>query len=91
MEKVRQAKITKEDIIRATPNSIIGGGLTYMNGNLVKYVIVRGGIPDFAIYYGDVDRKDDWIVEWGDKITNKNIIKAITGLDGQIINKMYRY
>ena len=91
MEKVKQPKITKESIIKSLPNSIIGGGLTYMDGKLVEYVVVRGDIPDFAIYYGNVDRKDDWITEWGDKITDKNKIRAITGLDSQTIDKFYRY
>ena len=58
----------------------------------VRWVAVRGGIHDWAIYYKLV--KEDWtenmIRDQGDKMRNPNSIKKCVPCDEEAF-KMYRY
>ena len=64
-------------------------------GNTVRWVALRGGIHDWAIYaqnphYGNMAWSDERIARNGDKITNEKYIKKLVPCDDEAFG-MYRY
>ncbi len=59
---------------------------------LVKWVAVRGGIHDWAIYYNlaSESKSDEMIRDHGDKMRNSESIKKCVPCDKEAFN-MYRY
>jgi hypothetical protein len=55
-----------------------------------KWVAVRGGIHDWAIYHGPVDKQLEWIKRFGDKITEKTTIRSLVPCNDEAF-AMYRY
>ena len=60
------------------------------SGDLLRWVAVRGGIHDWAIYCHFADKDWEWIRLNGDKIYNENNIRKIVECDDESF-KMYRY
>ena len=57
----------------------------------VKFVIFRGGIPDWCIYYS-TNLEDDWdkVESWGQKLHNKIDIEELVKTSDEVM-KMYRH
>ena len=66
-------------------------GLNMTNsGKMLKWVAVRGGIYDWAIYCHWVENSKAWIQAHGDKVYNKQNIRKLVECDDEAF-KMYRY
>lgn len=59
------------------------------NGQALKWVAVRGGIHDWAIYIHTADKSDDWIKANGDKVHSRDTVQKLVRCDGQAL-EMYR-
>lgn len=55
-----------------------------------KWVAVRGGIDDWAIYYGKDTDTIQHIRDYGNKVTMKDTIKELVPCDDEAF-KRYRY
>ena len=60
------------------------------SGKELRWVAVRGGIHDWAIYCHWSDKPYSWIEKHGDKIHNENHIKKLIECDDEAF-QMYRY
>jgi hypothetical protein len=55
-----------------------------------RWVAVRGGIHDWAIYAGPVANSYEWVKRFGNKIYSKKLIRSLVPCDDESF-KMYRY
>ncbi len=60
------------------------------SGNMLKWVAVRGGTHDWAIYAGEAERGYDWIKSQGNKVHNAKNIKNVVECDEDSFH-MYRH
>lgn len=60
------------------------------SGKQLRWVAVRGDIWDWAIYCHWANRSEEWIKDYGDKVTFKSHIKKLVPCDDEAF-KMYRY
>lgn len=60
------------------------------SGLMLRWLAVRGGIHDWAIYCHFADRSRDWIRDYGDKVFGKEHIKKLVPCDKEAF-AMYRY
>jgi len=85
--------LTKEMLEAMPPETTFATGVT-MNEGLykepVRWVAIRGGIPDWAIYYHKEEMPMDYVEKAGDKCFTKDIIKLLVPCDESAM-KMYRY
>jgi hypothetical protein len=66
-------------------------GLFMANTNRpLRWVAVRGGIHDWAIYCHFADKDVEWIKRHGDKVITKIHIKKLVPCDDEAF-EMYRY
>ena len=63
---------------------------TIERGTKLKWVAVRGGIHDWAIYYDKAEMSDEYVRDRGDKFTNKDTIRQLVPCDEEAFD-MYRY
>jgi len=56
----------------------------------LRWVAVRGGIADWAIYCHFSDKNWDWIRDSGDKVTMENHIRKLVPCTDEAF-KRYRY
>ena len=78
----------KEEI---EPETIFANGLFMDNtGKELHWVAVRGGNPDWAIYYGFSYRNNEWIRRWGDKIHSEKDIRLLVPCDDEAC-ALYRH
>ncbi len=91
--------LTLEKLKAMQPNTIFASGVIVDNekginmtrsGKLLKWVAVRGGIWDWAIYCHWADKSWRWIKDSGDKVRFGNHIKKLVPCDDEAF-KMYRY
>lgn len=82
--------ITLEDLKRMEPGTIFTSGMSFMYGALRKWVAIRGGIWDWAIYFGYAGESNEFIAKQGDKLHDKNIIRELVHCDDEAFG-MYRY
>jgi len=67
------------------------GGLNMSrSGKKLRWVAVRGGIWDWAIYCHFKGHPDKWICDHGDKVTFESHIKKLVPCDDEAY-KMYRW
>ncbi len=59
-------------------------------GEMLRWVAVRGGIHDWAIYVGKEALPVDSVASYGDKIRNEASIKKLVEADEEAL-EMYRY
>ena len=59
-------------------------------GKELCWVAVRGGNPDWAIYYGFSYRNNEWIRRWGDKIHSEKDIRLLVPCDDEAC-ALYRH
>ena len=66
-------------------------GLFMANTNRpLRWVAVRGGIHDWAIYCHFADKDIEWIKRQGDKVCMESHIRKLVPCDNEAF-KMYRY
>lgn len=91
--------LTLEQLKAMPPHTIFATGIAIDNedglfmantGEELRWVAVRGGIHDWAIYCHFADRNSNWIRSYGDKVTMKNHIKKLVPCDDESF-AMYRY
>jgi len=65
-------------------------GLFMANTNRkLRWVAIRGGIHDWAIYCHFADKSEEWIARQGDKVHDEKHIKMLVPCDNEAL-KMYR-
>lgn len=91
--------MTFQDLKEMSPNSIFAFGEVIDNstginitgsGEMLRWVAVRGGIHDWAIYCHFADKTKEWIKDYGDKIFRESHIKKLVPCTDEAF-KMYRY
>ena len=66
-------------------------GINMANTNKdLRWVAVRGGIHDWAIYCHWANRSVEWIERHGDKVNRESHIRKLVECDDEAFN-MYRY
>ena len=78
-------KLTKRMLQEAEPDSILMSGTCILWRERRKFVVVRGGIPDWAIYYGNPYQSDEEIAKHGDKITSLRTIQELICCDDDVL------
>ena len=87
---MKQKLLTIKQLKATKPNTIFASG-TEMNGqSIIQWVAVRGGIHDWAIYFGRIDQSQDEIKRHGMKLFSEEKIKECVPCDDKSF-KMYRY
>lgn len=99
-ERKKKMKTLTADVLEwITPHSIFAQGeivdspegVNMSNsGKMLRWVAVRGGISDWAIYAHFADKSWQEIAEGGDKVFNKENIKKLVPCDESAL-KAYRY
>lgn len=86
--------LTIDKLKEIKPNSIFARGVVYepklYKEDEIKWVAVRGGIHDWAIYYHHADMSDEYVKYYGDKVFSKDVIKSLVPCDKMAFS-MYRY
>lgn len=92
MLTLQQLKDMPSDDIFATGVAIDNeDGLFMANtGKELRWVAVRGGIHDWAIYYHFSDKSADWIRSYGDKVYDERNIKKLVPCNEEAF-ALYRY
>ena len=69
-------------------DSPLGANMTN-SGRQLRWVAVRGGFEDWAIYCHWAENSWDWIKDNGDKIHNREVVKRLIPCDSKALD-MYR-
>jgi hypothetical protein len=89
LKEMQPSTIFAQGEIEDSPNGINMAG----TGKIMKWVAVRGGIPDWAIYsdnpYNPMNSFEG-VKDLGDKVTGEANIKKLVPCDDEAF-KMYRY
>jgi len=79
---------TRETLKKFPPDTIFASGYSYDDelgiymqgtGDMLKWVAVRGGIDDWAIYVGKYYQSDEEIKNWGQKVPKRIATKLLSG------------
>jgi hypothetical protein len=92
-DKTMDEVLTLQKLKDLKTNTIFASGTTLridIHSSAVKWVAVRGGIHDWAIYYSTFTTDEDTIYKYGDKLRSKEAIKDLVPCDNEAF-KMYRY
>ena len=86
-----QLKAMPEDTIFATgiADDVPDGLFMANTGRELRWVAVRGGIHDWAIYCHFSEHDEEWIRRHGDKVHSENHIKKLVPCEDQAF-AMYR-
>ncbi len=91
--------LTLQDLKDMKPNTIFAKGKSFdspeginmtNSRKMLRWVAVRGGIHDWAIYCHFADKDFEWIRNHGDKVHNEIHIKNVCPCDDEAF-EMYRY
>jgi len=85
--------LTKEMLEAMPPDTIFATGVVNEPGlykEPVRWVAVRGGIWDWAIYYHKEESSIEFVRNHGDKCFTEEIIKSLVPCD-ETAFKLYRY
>ena len=84
--------LTLENLKEIKPGIFASGIVTEsrLHAREVKWVAVRGGIHDWAIYYHKSFQEEEWIKDHGDKCFTEKVIKELVPCDDEAF-KMYRF
>lgn len=82
--------LTLTQLKEMKPSTIFASGIGMDGANEIRWVACRGGIWDWAIYYGRLDQPENEIKTHGDKLFTENKIKEFVPCDEEAF-KMYRY
>lgn len=69
---------------------IFASGVGMDGRNIIRWVAVRGGTHDWAIYYGRLAQSQEEIKRCGDKLYTKEKIRGFVPCDDEAFG-MYRY
>lgn len=95
----RGIMLTLKDLQEIPPQTVIATGVTIDNPSginmsnsdkILRWVAVRGGMPDWAIYIYFDYQSVDWVRLFGDKVTSKENIKRLVPCNDEAF-KQYRY
>ena len=86
MKREKVKPITLEEFKRFPNDEIFLGG----EGTITKWVAVKGGIDDWAIYSGPKEHGFDKIRSYGSKIYIESLIKKLVPCTDEVF-KLYRY
>ena len=86
LKKMEPHKIFEHGVIRDDQDGINMTG----SGEMLRWVAVRGGIHDWAIYYGQENETDEWISRQGDKVIRGSHIRKLVSCNNEALS-MYRY
>lgn len=91
MLTLQQLKDMEPSIIFATGETTDGYDAVnmYGKGQELRWVAVRGGIHDWAIYIAPSDWNEEDIKRMGDKVHNRQSIKKLVPCDDEAL-EMYR-
>lgn len=92
MLTIKQLKDMPSDTIFAQGETVDGPEGVNMSrtGKRLKWVAVRGGIHDWAVYIGLDSSSFEQIRSYGDKVTGEQNIKKLVPCDDEAFS-MYRY
>lgn len=91
--------LTLQNLKDLAPDSIFATGICFDNadgvnmansGKKLRWVAVRGGIWDWAIYVHWEENSPEWVRCNGDKISSEKNIRALVPCDQEAF-EMYRY
>jgi hypothetical protein len=86
-------KLTLDELKKMQPHTIFarGSGLIpeLNKDKKVKWIALRGYIPDWAIYYDDEDKSEENIRDWGNKCFTEVVIKNLVPCNDEAL-KAYR-
>ena len=94
----KKTMLTLQKLKDMVPHAIISSGLTTddrqginmsNSGEILRWVAVRGGIEDWAIYVGRELEENEYIRSFGDKIHDKKNIEKLVPCDDEAF-AMYR-
>lgn len=99
--KIAVKRLTIKELKEAKPKSIIRTGVslygkTYMeampNGHpvLFAWVVVRGDMPDWCIYFGSVKDSNERIASHGTKVYERKTIRGLVPCSDEVF-RLYRY
>ena len=60
--------VTAKDVEQRQPGSILAAGLCPHKGEVMRYVAVRGGACDWAVYVGSTDSTEAEVASNGQKV-----------------------
>lgn len=60
--------VTAKDVEQRQPGSILAEGLCPQRGQVMRYVAIRGGACDWAVYVGPQDWTREQVQQNGDKV-----------------------
>ena len=81
------------------PNTIFATGVSMdlpeqlfiaNTGRELRWIAIRGGVDDWAIYTHFSDRDINWIKRFGDKVMSPEYIRMLVPCDNEAF-KRYRY
>ena len=85
--------LTLEDLKEMAPGRFAGGVIDdprlYKDGP-VRWVAVRGGIEDWALYYHHAGASEEFVMSSGDKCFTPQVIRDLVPCEDDAYN-MYRY
>lgn len=81
--------ITEKQILESPAGTILLSGVanTSIPNEAIKWVAVRGGGADWAVYMGDIEDDLDLIRTDGDKLYDKRKIQAWTGATDEAMRR----
>jgi len=91
--------LDKQMLEAMPPDCIFATGTTMDNenglfmantGKQLRWIAIRGGYYDWAIYCHFSNRDINWIARQGDKVTMENNIRKLVPCDDEAF-KLYRY
>lgn len=83
-------KLTLQQLKDMEPSTRFASGEFLYDGLFKKWLAVRGGIWDWAIYYGEPYKDLDWITSWGTKLHDMSKVKELVDCNEKALG-MYRH
>lgn len=83
--------ITLQNLKEFSPETVFASGENLDSsyfGYPFKWVAIRGGIHDWAVYHGPINKSFSWIADTGDKV-HPSIAKILVNPDLEAL-QMYR-
>ena len=59
-------------------------------GGAIRWVALKGGVVDWAIYYHKVEKSIGFVCQEGDKVFTKEVIRELVPCTDEVFKK-YRY
>ena len=82
--------LTLKQLQEMEPDVLFKKGELISPNSSLRWVAVRGGIHDWAIYAGSITNSYEWVKRFGNKIYSEKLIRNLVPCDDEAF-KMYRY